>query len=201
MLRPWKNLPRFKIELTMAVLAVSITACSSPSVTTTDTSSPASSPSPQATNTPQTTDIGNSTTIPGVKSVEEVEFKPADPNFSYGYFDGVNGSTATSHEVSKSEQIQVGGWAFLPEQGRPADSVLITSGDNNSLVAVVPVNLERKDVVKVLKKQAYQKTGWSGNLDPATLPSEKVILKAWAYNSASKEAIQLANTHVITIVN
>jgi hypothetical protein len=52
----------------------------------------------------------------------------------------------------------------------------------------------------VLKNPAYKNSGWSATINPATLPSGKVVLKAWAYNSASKDAIQLNNAFEANIL-
>jgi hypothetical protein len=182
--------------IVIAVLAVSLAACSpSPDSQSTDSpASPASSPSPQQ------TDLSANISIPGVDNVKEINFKAATKNSPNGYFDVVNGSTAPSQEVSSSKPVTVSGWALLPKEGRQADMVIITYGDNNSLVAVAPVNLDRPDIVKLLKNPAYNKSGWSTTFNPSTLPAGKVVLKAWAYNSASKEATQLNPTHEVVVL-
>jgi len=75
--------------------------------------------------------------------------------------------------------------------------VIITYGDNNSLVAVAP-NLDRPDIVKLLKNPAYNKSGWSTTFN--SLPTAgKVALKAWAYNSASKKLP--TETHEVVVLN
>jgi len=69
----------------------------------------------------------------GVSNVSEINFKDAS-KFPSGYFDGINGSSA--RQIVLEVKPHCRGWAILPDKGRPADKVIITSGDNNSLVAV-----------------------------------------------------------------
>jgi predicted SAM-dependent methyltransferase len=140
-----------------------------------------------------------SVVIPGVKDIKEIKFRATSKN-SPGFFAAINGSSAPKLKVSKASSLTASGWAVLADEGRPADRVLITYGDNNLLVAVAPVNLERPDVVKVLKDPAYKNSGWSATFNPSTLPGDEVVLKAWAYNSARKEAIQLNLTHEVVVL-
>ncbi|MEM5838742.1 hypothetical protein AAHH59_10585, partial [Pediococcus acidilactici] len=106
----------------------------------------------------------------------------------------INGSSTTTIEVAKGI-FTARGWAILPEEGRPADRVILTYGKNNCVVAVAPVNLERADVARALKNPAYKYSGWSITLNPSGLPVGKVVLKAWAYNSTRKEAEHLNSTN------
>lgn len=185
----------------ISVIAVSLAACSDGTETSDNTTDSASS-SPSSlpiSSSPQSTDVPANVTIPGVSNVGEIKFKPTSPNAPNGFFDTVNNSTAPEIEVADGTPITIRGWAILANEGRPPDSVIITSGDNNSLVALAPVNLERPDVVKVLKNPAYKNSGWSTTFNSSTLPANQVVLKAWAYNSASKEATQLSGTHEVVV--
>lgn len=159
----------------------------------TNTSSPAAT-------SPQTTDSLISSVIPEVNN-QEIKFKVAAKNSLSGCFDKLNGSNITKTEVSNVTPVTASGWAILPEAGRPADSVIITHGKKNSFVAVASVDLERLDVVAALDNPAYRKCGWSITLNPSVLPAGKVVLKAWAYNSASNEATQLNFTNPSLQVN
>ncbi len=201
MLKSTKLLHHAK-TLVVSVIAISLGACSPATETTntpTDTVSPA--PTSVATSSPQTTTSPATVAIPGVNDVGEINFKPASPNSTSGFFDGINGSSETKVEVPKGTPIVARGWAILATEGRPPDSVIITAGDNNSLVAVAPVNAERPDVAKILKNPAYRNSGWSVTFNPSTLPADQAVLKAWAYNSASKEATQLRLTHEVVVVD
>jgi len=186
----------------ISVLTVSLAACSagpesSNSPADTAISPPISSP---ISSSSQTTASPASVTIPGVKDVGEIDFKTPSKNSPNGFFDAINDSSAPKIEISKATPITVRGWAFIPDKGRPADRVIITSGNNNSVLAVAPVNMERPDVVKVLKNPAYRNSGWKITLNPNILPADQVVLKAWAYNSTAKEAIQLTPTHEVVVL-
>lgn len=185
----------------ISVIASSLAACSTGTESTTsptDTEIPpissASSSSPQATGLP------DDVIIPGVKDAAEINFKPASPNFSSGFFDAINNSSASKIEVAKGTPLVARGWAILADEGRPPDNVIITYGNNNALVAVAPVNSERPDVVKVLKNPAYRNSGWSVTFNPSTLPADQSVLKAWAYNSARKEATELKGTREVVVL-
>lgn len=185
------------------VIAASLAGCASPGTNTTSTESPVSStvtnssPSGSSPSNAMQANIS----IPGVNSVEEVKFSPVAGSSLNGSFDVVNNSSATSHEVPNSANIQVAGWAVLPTEDKPADTVIITQGENNSLVGVAPVNFERPDIVKGFKKPNYKNSGWTTTFNASTLPAGKTVLKAWAFNSGTKEAIQLGRTHEVTILN
>ena len=182
----------------ISVLAVLITACSGTDTTTSN--EPASPPVADPTmSSPQATDSVAKVTIPGVSNVEEINFKPAPEKGSIGHFDTINGSSAPRIEVPKVTLLTATGLAIAPEAGKLPDSIIITHGDNNSLVAVAPVNVERPDVEKALKNPAYKNSGWSATFDASTLPNEEVVLKAWAYNSTTKEATQLNATYEVVL--
>lgn len=185
--------------LVTSVIALSLVACSSgnESISTNSPNDSISSSPPSSVSSSQTTTSSASVAIPGVKDAKEINFKSEAPQ--EGYFDGINGSTAPKQEVSNTAPIQVSGWAVLASERRPADRVLITYGNNNSLVAVAPVNLERPDVVKALNNPAYKNSGWRTTINPSQLPVGRVPFQAWAYNSASKEATPLNPTYEVVI--
>lgn len=194
MLRRANNCHQLKTLMVLAI-AISLASCSAGPESTnnsTDSNAPstssASSPSPQTTNSPASVDI------PGVKNIQEINFKAA-PGSANGFFNGTpDGSNKVQLEVPRVTPFNVSGWAILSNEKRIADMVLITSGDKNSLVAVAQVNLARPDVAKNLKNPVYENSGWSTVIAPSTLADDRVVLKGWAYNSATKEAIQLNNS-------
>ncbi|WP_250125049.1 glycosyltransferase family 2 protein [Chroococcidiopsis sp. CCMEE 29] len=156
---------------------------------------------------PQITDSPARAAIPKVNNLRKIKIKAGSKGSFSGFFDGINGYSATKIKVPKVTPVTISGWAILANEGRPADKVIITYGENNSLVAVAPVNLERSDVAEAFSNPAYKNCGWSITLNPFTFPAGKVELKAWAYNAARKEATQLNSTltdevlpEVITVV-
>lgn len=191
---------KFRFAFGISVLASIITACAGPETTST-LNEPASPPVADSTiSTPQATESVTKVSVPGV-NVEEINFKPAPEKSSIGHFDAVNGSSAPKIEVPKVSLLTATGWAISSEAGKLPDNIIITHGDNNSLVAVAPVNVERLDVEKALKNPAYKNSGWSATFDSSTLPDQEVVLKAWAYNSATKEATQLNSTYEVVVLN
>lgn len=187
--------------LVVSLIATALAACASSE----NANNPVNSASSPATSvatlaSPQATASPTGITIPGVDNISEINFKPASKN-SPGFFDGVNGSSNAKIEASSSQPVTVGGWAILADKGRPADAVLITQGDNNSLVAVAPVSLERPDVLKALKNPAFKNSGWSTTFNVSALPVGEVEIKAWVYNSVTKEATQLEPTHQVVVTN
>lgn len=139
--------------------------------------------------------------IAGVKSVKEIDFKVTS-NSANGFFNGLpDGSSGPKVEIPKATPFNVSGWAILSDENRAADLVIITYGDSNSLLALAPVNLERPDVVKALNNPAYKNSGWSTKVNPANLPNDKVLLKAWAYNSARKQATLLNNSLQVVLLD
>ncbi|PPS40928.1 hypothetical protein [Chroococcidiopsis sp. TS-821] len=174
-----------------ASATIILVACAPANQTTTPPDT--ASPPPQ-----QTTELPAGVSIPGVNNVGEINFRTTSIG-AQGFFDGVNGSNAARIEVSGTEPINVYGWAILAHKGRPADNVIITYGDNNTVVAVAPVNVERPDVAKVLNSSAFANSGWNINLDASSLPEGVVVLKAWAYDSEAREATQLTTTREVVI--
>lgn len=181
-----------------SVIAMSLAACAG----TQTANNPVNSDAPAtsvATSSPQPTNSSNGVVIPGVNSITEVTFKPASKNIP-GFFDSVNGSSAPTIQVRKAVPVIASGWAVLPDEGRVPDRIIITSGDNNSLVAVVPLTVDRADVAKALKNPAYQKSGWVASINSSNLPANSVVLKAWAYDSTTKEATPLNKTYEVAVV-
>lgn len=194
-------LHRTKNLLLISILAVSLTACTEASQTGGDAtksanSTPAATPvSASATNA----EPANSKTIPGVKDASEVKFKsPSDPSKT-GFFDTVNASTGPKHKAAKTATVKMGGWAFLPGKNAIPDRVIITQADNKTVVAVAAVKLPRPDVAKYLNNPAYKSSGWDVTINASQLPPGKSVLKAWAYDSATKEATPLGGTHEIVV--
>lgn len=187
--------------LVIAVITVLLAACTAPETSTvpTDSATPPSSLASSSSPEPTSSNSATSLVIPGANDVSEISFKAA-PDDSSGFFDTVNNSTASRIEVPKATPVTVTGWAVLSNNKLP-DRVIITAGDNNSVVAVTPVTLKRLDVSKALKNPAYENSGWSVTFNSSALPAEPVVLKAWAYNSANKEATQVPPTHEVVVLN
>lgn len=189
-----------KIFGVISGLAVLLAACSDGSQSATNPTP--NSPATQTTASPvaQTqTSEATSVSIPGVKSVSEIKFQTPPPTTQYGFFDIVNESNSLTHNLQKSDTLRFSGWAVLPEKDKPADSVIITTGDNKTVVAVAKASLSRPDVVKSFNKAGYKNSGWNAAAKASALPSGKSELKAWAYDSATKTATQLTRVHTVVV--
>lgn len=185
--------------LVISVVTVSLVACANTETATTPTDAANPSSTSVATSSPQTTNSPTSINIPGVNNVKEINFKA--PSSASGFFNGISDSRqGPIMEVQQASNFNISGWAILATEGKPADRVIITYGDTNSVIAVVPVNSPRPDVTKELKNPAYNNSGWSTTLNASILPSDQVILKGWAYNSASKEAIGFNNSLKVNVL-
>lgn len=186
--------------LLISMIAISLAACTGTETNNIQADSTSSSPTLTTSASPQTTDSPTTGAIPGVKDIGEVTFRPAS-QITTGFFDSINGSNTSRIEVQKATPVTATGWAVLTNEGKTPDSVIITSGNNNSVVAVAPVNLNRPDIVKALKNPDYKNSGWRATFDPSTLPAEPVVLRAWAYNAATKEATPLAKSFEVVVAN
>lgn len=198
-------LERAKIFGLISVLALSLSACGDNSGTATNETTPpdnsTAAVAPAASPVADKITTTASASIPGVKSISEVNLKspPANSKFGAGVFDLVNKSSALTHKVSKTAPLTLSGWAILGSKGTPADNVIITLADNKTVVAVAPVNVARPDVAKALNNPAYKNSGWSARINPSSLPTDKVVLKAWAYDSATKEATLISGNHNLDV--
>lgn len=135
-----------------------------------------------------------------INNIKDIDFKVA-PNYIAGFFDVVNSRSGKNIvKVLKSTPFNASGWAILADEGRPADSIVITYGEKNSLVAVAPVSLERADVAKALNNPTYNNSGWNTTINTSILPVGKVVLKGWAYSLVNKEATQLNNLVEVMVI-
>ncbi|PSF38933.1 hypothetical protein C7H19_02440 [Aphanothece hegewaldii CCALA 016] len=184
-----------KFIIASAIL-ISLTACGTPTSTTTQTDTPPASPesttaSPSPTATPETT----------ASTTEGIIFKDAVKDKLHGYIESLNNAKTTTQTIASNKPIYIAGWAIAPDQSKPADTVLITYGDNNTVATTIPVSVARPDVAQAFKNPALEKSGWVATLDPATLnlPAETTKIKAWSYDSQTKEAYPLNNSYEIVL--
>lgn len=195
---------RLKYLVASTAIAAALTACG-PSADTTTTPDTATTPAPTTTTpaagqaSPATATSTVSLNDLGVQNISEIKFNPiAEDGISpNGYFDGVNNQLTPEHTIPKTDLLALNGWAILPSTNKVANQVIITQGDQNAVIAIAPVKDERADVAKAANNPNYTNSGWTVTLDPATLPADKAVLKAWAYNPETKEAFQLSRVHTI----
>ncbi|MGA9379382.1 MAG: hypothetical protein WBV73_11500 [Phormidium sp.] len=196
-------LNRAKFLGVVSGLAVVVVACSDGTQSTTN---PPSQSADTAANVSTTAPAGQQTTTPatsisslGVKDVSEIKFQTPPPTVLNGFFDAVNNSGALKHNVSKTGTVRLTGWAIIPEKAKAAEKVIISLTDSNQIVAIANVNIARPDVVKAVKNEGYKNSGWTTSFKGNSLPTGRVLLKAWAYDPATKTATQLKNIHELTV--
>lgn len=136
--------------------------------------------------------------IPGVNNIAEISFRPFNQNSPNGFFDGVNDSGAKIIIARRGTLLTAIGWAVL-NSGSRADRVIITHGDNNSLLAVVPVNLKRPDIAKFLRNPIFETSGWRATFSSSSFSDRQTVLKAWVYDDVHKEAFQLNNAYQVVL--
>lgn len=190
---------RIKNLVVFAGLAAALAACG-PSVETATTPSPVTT-NPPSTTTPESPAATSTVSLSdlGVQDISEIKFSPIAEGIepANGYFDGVNNQLALEHTVARTEPLTLYGWAVISTTNKPASQVIVTQGEQNSVVAIAPVDVNRADVATATNNANYANSGWSATVSPTALPSDKATLKAWAYDSSTKEALQLAGVHTI----
>jgi len=203
-------LNRAKFLGVVSVLAILVAACSDNSQSATNTTTPpadnAANVKEQTHGSAPTARAGQKTTTPatnitslGVKDVSEIKFQTPPPTVFNGFVDAVNNSGTLKHNVSKNGTVTLTGWAIIPEKTKTAEKVIITIPDSNQIVAIANVKLARPDVAKAIKNEAYKNSGWITSFKATTLPTGRVLLKAWTYDPTTKTATQLKNIHELTV--
>jgi hypothetical protein len=195
---------RLKNLVVFTAIAAALAACG-PSVETATTPSPGTTTSPTPTSltkgqaSPATATSTVSASDLGVQNISEIKFSPLAEGVepANGYFDGVNNQLELEHTFPKTETLTLYGWAVISSDNKPASQVIITQGEQNTVVAIAPVNVNRADVATATNNTNYANSGWTAIVAPTALPPGQATLKAWAYDVNTKEAFQLAGIHTI----
>lgn len=141
------------------------------------------------------------------KTLQELEFRyfPQNMNFVleaeqvHGYID-VPSTTEKFLTVSRSDTLNLLGWAILPEGKEQPPIVLLSYGNNQSFFATGLVNLNRPDVVTALNSKVYSKSGWEVNVSLNSTPLGETVIKAWVYDQNGKQFIKLNGELKIKVV-
>lgn len=178
----------------LAAIAASLAACGR----NFDTSDQVVTP---ATPTPVTATTNISVSSLGVENISDITFMPTVPGqiSANGYFDVINNSNDLQHAVPKTGDLRLAGWAAIGSKQIPAEQVIITQGEQNEVIAIAPVSVARPDLIQFSPN--YKNAGWEATLEAAKLPSDTVVLKAWAYDDSQKMAFQLNNEHTLTFTS
>lgn len=142
-----------------------------------------------------------------VEGLERVGFRRFPKNLAFntqpdkvhGYIDSPP-TVATPTTINKSGSLNLGGWAVLRDSQEQPKLVLLSYGNQKSFFASAVVNQDSPDVAKALKSNRYNKVRWSVNISPKSLPLGVTALKAWVYNPATQQLIQLSGEPKIKVV-
>jgi len=105
-----------------------------------------------------------------------------------------------TQNVHQSDNLSIGGWSILPQQLKPADAVYLSLGENNQLIAVGQVNINRPDVVQVLSNPKYEKSGWIIRVPIAILPPGNNQMKVWSYDAKNNQLTQIGKSFNLEIL-
>jgi hypothetical protein len=98
------------------------------------------------------------------------------------------------------DSLSIGGWSILPESSQPADAVYLSLGENNQLIAVGQVNINRPDVVQVLSNPKLEKSGWTIRVPTAILPPGTNQMKVWSYDAKNNQLTQIGKAFNLEIL-
>lgn len=119
--------------------------------------------------------------------------------------EGAKSGSATYGEFGALAKTDEGsylasGWAISPEEGRPADAVLLTYEDANgqpTVFAVTDAGKRTRDAAKDLRTAAYARSGWEETFSTSVLPSGSTKIGAWVFDANTGRAFRLDGTHVL----
>ncbi|MBA3572151.1 MAG: hypothetical protein H0W34_09305 [Pyrinomonadaceae bacterium] len=93
------------------------------------------------------------------------------------------------------------GWAVLPQRGDAADAILLTydrAVGDSVIFALADTGAERGVVARILRRSSPSDyAGWQKSFSVNDLPTNPVIITAWAFDARTGKAVQLDGTHVI----
>lgn len=113
-------------------------------------------------------------------------FKFTETNLINGYVESI-----PTEAIHPSESLTLTGWSIIPKTNQPADAVYLSEGENNRLIAVGQVNINRPDVVQFLSNLKAKKSGWVIQVPTAILSPETHLMKVWSYDAKANQLIQI----------
>ncbi len=100
-------------------------------------------------------------------------------------------------ELQPDEQLQVSGWAWLPERHRRADCVILGVEDGAGgfkPVAVLETGVRRSDLRTAARDPHILHAGFSGRVKMTNFPPRARQLKGWAIDRRAQKAWPLAGS-------
>ena len=95
--------------------------------------------------------------------------------------------------------LEMHGWSFLPERGRPAPCVVLAfkSGEDWTAFALSDLRELRDDVAKEMKSRKYLASGWRAFIHRKLLPTEATRLSAWDFDPATGGVYKLPGDFIL----
>ncbi|MBW4604818.1 MAG: hypothetical protein KME29_36000 [Calothrix sp. FI2-JRJ7] len=93
--------------------------------------------------------------------------------------------------VSQNSNITISGWTTLFQSREQPSVVLLSYGNNQSFFANATVKLNRFDLMKFFNQNLSKRYRWDINLPVKLIPLDSTVVKAWVYNSESKQFLKL----------
>jgi hypothetical protein len=122
-----------------------------------------------------------------------------NPDKLHGYID-TPPTTGQSLRQSKRNQIELQGWAILPDSRPLPKTVFFSYGEQRSFFAYAAVLWDRPDVAKSLNSSRYTTVGWKAMMTLQTLPLGETVIKAWVYDREGKRFVKLQGEPKIQVV-
>jgi hypothetical protein len=97
--------------------------------------------------------------------------------------------------IESANQLVFQGWAFVPDQNRPADCIIVgfeTPDGAWNPFCVVGTGRSRPDVARHFGHAALERAGFSGRVEATSLPHGEIILKAWGIDLQNERAFPIA---------
>ncbi|MEL7036936.1 MAG: hypothetical protein AAFO04_15130 [Cyanobacteria bacterium J06592_8] len=134
----------------------------------------------------------------GVESLQNIGLRDfaenipfvSKPSQVYGYIDNPE-ITDTPIKINKSDSIQVGGWAILPEQKQQPNLVFLSYGEQNSFFANADVVQESPDIAEFFNSNRYRLARWVVIFSGESLPIGETEIKAWIYDPQQQQFVKL----------
>ncbi|MGA7935161.1 MAG: hypothetical protein WCA35_16555 [Kovacikia sp.] len=96
--------------------------------------------------------------------------------------------------------VEVNGWAILPDQKKSAELVLLSYGSGNGTVfSNAYVNLPSPEVAKVIGSPYATNARWTIKFSPKRLPLGQTVISGWVYNAAARQLVQLNGAFKIKV--
>jgi len=110
-------------------------------------------------------------------------------NYQVGHIDKPSPKEIVVAKVSS--EIELNGWAIMPNRRESAPAVFFSKGEEKEFFAAVSTGGFRPDVADALKSQRLKFFGWNAKIKLTDFSAGNHQIKAWVYNRDSKQFISL----------